>query len=131
MPPRAQANMQGKAKTAAASMASAAKRRRNAQVATSNARRDGRRATLRALNTFARDAGIHQPSHLVAHKASRTPAVDRMVRLLHARCADDIRGPRLWAAAEQLMANGGTLAEPPKCMKQDRFNDSGTILEIV
>ena len=112
MPPRAQAKAQGKAKAAAAKRPSAAKTRRNAQVATSNARRDGRRAALRALNGLAREVGIRQLPHLIAHKASPTPAVDRIMRLLDVRCGDDARGPRLRAAAEQWVANGGTLAEP-------------------
>ena len=63
MPPRAQAKAQGKAKAAAAKRPSAAKTRRNAQVATSNARRDGRRAALRALNGLAREVGIRQLPH--------------------------------------------------------------------
>ena len=93
MPPRSQAKAQGKAKAAAAKRPSAAKTRRNAQVATSNARRDGRRAALRALNGLAREVGIRQLPHLIAHKASPTPAVDRIMRLLDVRCGDEARAP--------------------------------------
>ena len=110
--PRARAKAQGKAKAATSTKAQAAKRRRKAQVAAPNVRRDGRREALRAFNNLARDVGVRELPHLVAHRASRAAAVERMVRLLGTRCADDFRGPLLRAAAKQWLANGGTFREP-------------------
>ena len=52
MPTRAGAKAKGKANAAATTEARAAKRRRKAQVAASNVRRDGRRAALRAFNRY-------------------------------------------------------------------------------
>ena len=114
MPPRAKAKGKGKAAVAAVARRPAASviRPRAAQVAESNARRDGRRAALRSLNLIAVEVGVPPLPNQVAHRASRVGEVERLVRLLDRRCSDDARGPRLRAAAQLWLANGGTLTEP-------------------